>query len=363
MVRTPKPFLPPHCPRRDCLFHYQPIGWRWRKAGFHRRLSPPYRVQRYTCVDCGASFSSQSFQTTYWLKRPDLLATVFFGIISCSSYRQIARQLGVSHTTVMRLAERLGRHCLLFQQQFLTRIQHLDEPIVADGFETFEFSQYTPVHFNVAVGARSHFAYGFTDSELRRKGRMTRVQKARRGFLERTFGRPDPKAIEKEMAELLRLLPEGEVDLRTDEHLAYPRAVRRSGRLVKHSVTSSKEARTAHNPLFPVNLWDLLIRHSSSNHKRETIAFSKRRQNAAEKLAVLQVWRNFLKSFSEKKQDSTPAMRLGLARGKLSVVDVLEERLFVSRVGLPVRLQRYYFRETFTRRIPNGRIHDCILAF
>jgi hypothetical protein len=37
---------------------------------------------------------------------------------------------------------------------------------------------------------------------------------------------------------------------------------------------------TAQNPLFPVNLADLLLRHSSANHKRETIAFSKRRQGA-----------------------------------------------------------------------------------
>ena len=56
-----------------------------------------------------------------------------------------------------------------------------------------------------------------------------------------------------------------------------------------------------------MNLLDLLIRHSSANHKRETIAFSKRRQSAAERLFVLVVWRNYLKSFSERKRDATPA--------------------------------------------------------
>jgi hypothetical protein len=239
----------------------------------------------------------------------------------------------------------------------------LREPIVADGFETFEYSQYFPFHFNVAVGAHSHFLYRFTDSPLRRKGRMTPHQKARREILEKTLGRPDPKAIEKEMAELLRLLPKGRIVLKTDEHTAYPRAIRRSGRQVAHSVTSSKQARTARNPLFPVNLVDLLIRHSSSNHKRETIAFSKRRQNAAEKLAILQVWRNFLKCFSEKKQDATPAMRLGLTDRKLTVGDVLKERLFVSRTALPVRLGRYYFREILTRMVPQGRLHNKTYAY
>jgi hypothetical protein len=262
----------------------------------------------------------------------------------------------------MDITAHLARHSLLFQEQFLQRLR-LREPVVADGFETFEYSQYFPFHFNVAVGARSHFLYQFTDSPLRRKGRMTVRQKVRREILERTVGRPDPKAIEKEMAELLRLLPEGGIDLRTDEHPAYPRAVRRSGRSVIHSVTPSKQARTTRNPLFPVNLVDLLIRHSSSNHKRETIAFSKRRQNAIEKLAILQVWRNFLKSFSERKQDATPAMRLGLTDRKWTVGEVLEERLFVTRIGLPVRLRSYYFRNTVTRMIPRGRIHERVFAF
>ena len=48
------------------------------------------------------------------------------------------------------------------------------------------------------------FVY-FTDSELRRKGRMTTQQKARRGQLERQFDRPDPQAVRKDMTELLRV--------------------------------------------------------------------------------------------------------------------------------------------------------------
>ena len=85
-------------------------------------------------------------------------------------------------------------------------------------------------------------------------------------------------------------------------------------RTLTHATTRSTVARTPHNPLFPVNLLDLLIRHSSANHKRETIAFSKRRQSAAERLFVLVVWRNYLKSFSERKRDATPAQRLGIYR-------------------------------------------------
>jgi hypothetical protein len=289
---------------------------------------------------------------------------LFYRSLGCSALRQIARELDVAPSTVMRQIERLGRHCLLFQH---LHTPHLEEPLVIDGFESFEFSQYFPFHLNLAVGAHSHFLYAFTDAELRRKGRMTRAQKARRTHLEHKLGRPDPKAIEKEVAELLRIvLPSGgSVEIRSDEHQAYLRAFRRvvGLDLTRHQVVSSKRPRNRWNPLFPVNLFDLLIRHSGANHKRETIAFSKRRQAAAERLAILQVWRNFMKSFSEKKRDASPAERLGLLKGKLSVKELLKGRLFPSLVVLPERLMRYYRREIGTRQIPNSRRHALGYAY
>ena len=77
---------------------------------------------------------------------------------------------------------------------------------MVDGFESFEHSQYYPFHANLAVGAESHFLYAFSDAELRRKGRMTPFQKAKRARLEARFGRPDPRAIEHAVAALVRML-------------------------------------------------------------------------------------------------------------------------------------------------------------
>ncbi len=265
---------------------------------------------------------------------------------------------------MLRQTIRLGRHCLLFHERLRPK-GPLREPIAFDGFESFEFSQYTPVHFHVAVGTGSHFLYGFTDSELRRKGRMTEAQRARRTELERRLGRPDPRSIEREVCELLAmLLPENSrADLVSDEHPAYPRALRPlRGRIAAHRTVASRVARTPQNPLFPVNLLDLLVRHSSANHKRETIAFSKRRQSAAERLWIFAVWRNCVKSFSERKRDASPAERLGLLPRRLAVHEILEPRLFRSRIALPERLRRYYDREAQTRRIPNGQAYGMRLA-
>ena len=357
-------FAPPFCPNPVCRFPADSGGWRFKKKGFFVRRARPRRIQRYLCTHCGRSFSSQTFHPTYWLKRPEVFAGLLLRVLACSGYRQIAREMGIAPTTVLRQVERLGRHCLLFHECHRPR-GPLGEPLVVDGFESFEYSQYHPLHFHTAVGAHSQFFHAFTDSELRRKGRMTVRQKKRRAKLEARLGRPDPRSIEREMAALIGLVvPEqGVAEIRSDEHPAYPRALRRlAGRQIDHRVTPSKRPRTPHNPLFPVNLLDLLIRHSSANHKRETIAFSKRRQCAAYRLAILMVWRNYLKSVSERRQDPTPAQRLGILERKLSVDDVLAERLFPTRIHLPDRLAQYYWRRVPTRRIPNAPEHRLTYA-
>jgi transposase-like protein len=365
VIHEPRGFTPPFCPNPGCAFHRDPRGWRFKRAGCFVRRARPQRIDRYRCSRCRRSFSSQTFSTTYWLRDPTLPRAVMLRLLACSALRQIARDLGVSPATVQRHAERLGRHCLLFHERLRPKGPPT-EPLAIDGFESFEFSQFSPTHFHTAVGTRSHFIHGFTDSELRRKGRMTPAQRRRRAALESQLGRPDPKSIEREMGALLALvIPAGShAVLHSDDHPAYPRALRHlPDRVFDHRTTPGRAARTPHNPLFAVNLLDLLIRHSSANHKRETLAFSKRRQGAIERLWLLVVWRNTIKAFSERRQDATPAQRLGLLPRRLRPEDVLAERLFPSRIALPERWARYYRRDIPTRRLPNARTHRATYAF
>jgi transposase-like protein len=341
-----------------------PAGWRWVRFGSFSRQCLPRTVPRFRCRHCGSTFSSQSFSTTYYLKRPDLLEPIFHRLLSCAGYRQIAREARCSPTTVMGQAARLGRHALLFLHEHRPQVV-VSEPLVIDGFESFAYSQYHPLHLNTAVGADSHYAYGFTLTELRRKGRMTTAQRRRRAWLEARFGRPDPKALEIDIAELIRLSAPGDYPLtiRSDEHLAYPRALRRlRPRTVRHECTPSVKARTPSNPLFPVNLLDLLLRHNSANHKRETIAFSKRHQSALDRAAILVLWRNFVKPFSENHGGGTPAMRIGLRDRPLTVRELLKGRLFPGRVRLQQPWEHYYRRQIPTRRIRNPRRHELRLA-
>ena len=363
MPNTTTAFTPPFCPNPDCHSRTSSQPWRYKKKGFFERDVRPRRVQRYLCHHCHRNFSSQTFATDYWLRRNDLLEPVFHRLVSCSGLRQIARETGVSHTTIRRLADRLGRHCLLFHERMRPE-ETPNEPLVLDGFRTFEHSQYWPMDIHLLIGP-SHFVYGFNDAELRRSGAMRPTQRVKRQILEKKFGRPDPKATQKQVEELLRRVvpPGGTVVLRSDEHPAYPRAMKRlSDRRFHHEATSSKEARTTANPLFPVNLADLLLRHSSANHKRETIAFSKRRQGALYRVAIWAVWRNYIKDRSENRRVGPPAVALGLIRRAMTVAQVLAERCFPDKVRISGWLARCYFGRIATRTIPTCHSHRAIYA-
>ena len=350
---TPRvpPKAPPFCPNPRCRFHCGDTrSWRCVRKGTFSTARREASTQRYICRECGRSFSTRTFRPTYWMKRPELFLKVARGLVSCSGYRQMAAGFNCSPQTVARHAARLGRQALLFHEEMRSK-QPLNEPLALDSFVSFVFSQYFPVHFHFAIGRESHFVYGFTESEVRRSGSMTKTQKARRAWLEEKLGRPDPKAREKDVAALLEIVGEhaGRIDLTTDEDQAYPRAIRRSGLPVNQSTISSRALRTSRNPLFAVNLMDLQARHAGANHKRETIAFSRTVQGAIERMWLTIVWKNYVKSFSEKKRGPTPAQRAGFTDRAWTFRQIFRKRRFPDRVVLPLRWRPHFEGATTTR--------------
>ncbi|MDX1650812.1 MAG: hypothetical protein R3263_13245 [Myxococcota bacterium] len=361
--RAAEPSRPPFCPNPACDSHAESGPWRFVKKGFFQRPSDRARIQRYACRHCRRSFSSQTFSLTYWLRRRDLLATLFFRLRGGSGLRQFAQELGAAHSTIQRQAARVGRHGLLLHERL--RPCRPTEPLVLDGLRTLEAGHYWPFDLNVVVGV-SHFVYGFNDAELRRGGTMTKRQRRHRKRLEARHGRPDPRATRKAVRELVgRVVPPGtEALIYSDEHKSYPVALRAlPDRRIRHERISSRRARTARNPLFPANLLDLLIRHGSANHKRETIAFSKRRQGALWRMAAFVVWRNYMKASSERRQTPPPGVAVGVIPRALTVTEVLGERLFPWRQELGGWLQRCYEGRIATRALPRNRVHDLRYAF
>jgi transposase-like protein len=351
---------PPHCPNANCPFHdHLRTEWAYKRSGYFRRQAPPTRIRRYQCKHCGVTFSSQTFSVTYYLKRPDILAQLMTKTTGGMANRQAADDLGVAPNTVDMQLNRLGRHCLLLHKHFLDQLRRLSI-LGLDGFESFELSQYHPFHFHLAVDCQSALFLGFTDSPLRRKGSMTPGQRRRRRELEARFGRPDPQAVRKDVQELLEIVvdPSVEVTIRSDLHRSYPPAIRAYGGRTRHEVTSSREYRDRHNALYEINLLDLLIRHAAANHRRQTIAWAKRRQAAALRLMVFLVWRNYVRLRWRKQGKQTPAMEAGLLDRPLTVQEVLGQRLFVTKANLRGRWREYYWGEVTTPALGRNRRYD-----
>ncbi|MEZ4651249.1 MAG: hypothetical protein R3E97_21150 [Candidatus Eisenbacteria bacterium] len=191
------------------------------------------------------------------------------------------------------------------------------------------------------------------------------------------MGRPDPKAVEDGVTRLLESLlqfaDEGTLVFESDEHPAYPRAMRkviamartlRPKLSIHHGTTSSRTRRTKRNPLFPVNLADLLLRHCQANHRRETIAFSKRRMAAISRAQVFRVWRNWIKRRRENGGPDTAAMYVGLERSPLDWNHVFRERLFPAHASLTNWQCRYYVGAVWTRVLgTRQRSHKLVRAF
>ena len=357
-------WIPPHCPSTTCKYHNDlQSGWKWKHFGYYRRQTEPKRIRRFQCLACRVTFSSQTFSATYWLKRPEIISRLMTKVVGGMCNSQIATDLKASPAAIDRQIYRLGRHCQLFHLEKM-KARPKFKKVVFDSFVTFEHSQYHPYHIHLAVDRQTAFIPYFTDSEVRRSGRMTVEQKAKREVIEKVRGRPDPQAVRKDVHELLRVVSanSSEMILHSDEHQAYPRAMRELVCRFRHIVTSSKQHRDRWNRLFEINLLDLLIRHAEAEHKRETIAYSKRRNAGLWRLVIFLVWKNYIRPKRVRKCTETPAMLLGVCSQRLTVDEVLGRRLFWVRVGLEGRWRQYYWGEVETRALKVNRRHELKYA-
>jgi len=362
----PCPSTPLFCPNPDCRFHHrQPEPWPYQKYGYYPRQKPPYSVQRYRCRHCGRCFADQTFKATYWLKCPEHLIEVQKHAVSGAANRQIARILRCAPTTVDNHLARLGRHCILLHRHFMQNVSTFSD-IVVDGLVTFERSQYHPFEIVAAVDRDTSFVIHFAEAERRRSGRMTAYQKKKRAKLEALYGKARPRAVRDAVTEVLHqaLAGASKAQLWSDEHTTYPRVVRTIDWCeVDHRTVNSKVIRTFSNPLFEVNCLDMLLRHCLKNHTRETIGFCRRRQDSIYRMAIMLVWRNYIKLRRERRCSVTPAMLLGLTDRAHLEEELVCGRLFVSHYELPRLWDDYYWRRVRTRALKVNRVHGLRYAF
>jgi hypothetical protein len=371
-----EPFAPPFCASPACRYHF-PSGapyTQFSSWGSYHTLAFG-QVPRFRCTACGATFSRQTFSTNYYAKRILDYEDIVGRLCSCENLSAIARALQASTDTVSNRISRASRQALAFESaQASTR--RPEENLAADGFESFCVSQYFPNNITILVGSRSQFVYEADHATLRRKGRMTPIQRARREGLDRV-ARPDPRGIEKSFArvagESLRVLSDScqpGLKLWTDEHQAYPRALRGSsclaalcglGRL-EHLKVSSRAARTRSNPLFPVNYLDRELRKDLHEHVRETTCFGRNVNRQMERLSVYLWWHNFRKVHRAREGPRSHAEVAGydLVRIKEGLKSIWRRRAWLSLTDLTESMLDSWLRG---RRTPLRRGDDYLPRF
>lgn len=367
-------FSPPFCASPLCELHSsssslpytQYVSW-----GFYPTKAFG-QVPRFRCSRCGRTFSSQTFSLDYYAKRLLDYEGIAQRLSSCESLSAIGRASCASTDCISNRISRASRQALAFESE-LASSRHPDEDLAADGFESFCVSHFYPNNITILVGSESQFVYAADHATLRRKGRMTEAQKARRAELDQGL-KPDPKGIERSFSrvarESLRVLSDGSrpsLSLWTDQHKAYPRAIRNSACMsalggigrIRHRTVSSRAARTRDNPLFPVNYLDRELRKDLHEHVRETTCFGRNVNRQMERLSLYLWWHNFRKLHRARGDPRSNAEVAGYDQGRVDegLSQIWKRRAWLSLTDLTESMLDTWLRG---RKSPALERIDCL---
>jgi len=186
------------------------------------------------------------------------------------------------------MAERLGRHAILFHARSRSQLPALNETIVHDHWEVFVGRQDRALGVGTAVGAQSWFVYDIDPAPHRGSGR--RPDRKTAGAATTSANRSYIQSIKRTFRGLIPHVSEGQplvcnVDGRKDYQVAarahdllsrvdlrvYPNPKRGP-----KGTPRSPEAIERDRAMFPVDQLHQLLRHSCSDHKRESVAESAR---------------------------------------------------------------------------------------
>lgn len=366
-------FLPPFCPARGCENHRKPVRneW-WRRRGFYSTRAFGL-VPRFQCRSCGKTFSTQTFRLDYYAKKLVDYRALLRLFTNSMSLRGASRCTSLSLGSVQNRLERLDREALALHAELRRQAAPL-EAVCADGFVSFDVSQFFPSEITISVTSDSQFFLDLSHATHRRSGKMTEKQKRRAaelyarftfewGGVRRTF-REILDSIERERPPG----PGRPLILITDEKPDYEEILRghslslRQDRQhrVDHIKVSSKVPRTYANPLFASNYLDREIRKDQANHRRETTCFSRNVANGMSRLSLYLIAHNYLKKFRIKARVEDTRVHAEAAGLHPELLEprlraLFESRTFLSRIGLPPTLLRIWRKDFVTPLLESPR--------
>ncbi|KAA3608176.1 MAG: hypothetical protein DWQ01_13980 [Planctomycetota bacterium] len=271
-------FQPSHCPWPRCPSRHDKASSHIQRRGFFRTRHQP-KVQRFLCLVCKRSFSTQTFRLDYRLRYPDLHLKVFWENVSKVTLRQSGRKLKVDRKTIAHRLHLLGVH--------------------AEAFHTDKLRQ--------PAGAGFHGPFQLDEPESRK-------------LVTRCF-------------EILQraLPPEVALELQSDRKQLYGSVLAKvfeGERPYRWRRESSKTRRDNRNMLFPINHTLAQMRDSISRLVRRNWGVSKQCAWLRRHLWVWLIWRNYVRPVTVKPRVPTPAQIAGVCSKPLTAEDVFTWRIF-----------------------------------
>lgn len=329
-------FRPDRCPRPDCPSlvsgHH-----RWCFKGHFLRACDGRFVQRFLCLECQRTFSTQTFRLDYRLRKPRLNLTLLGPFISKVTHRQAARILGCSRGTVAHRLELLGEHCERFHRWRLSRARgrlSVSAIFQLDELETFEHDRrLAPVTMPVLIERKSYFVVDVKTAALPARGGLRKRDRERQKAREQLHGRRrsgSVRAVESCIRTLSMLMRLGaSIRVQTDRKEAYPSILKRHfQRGILHERHSSTARRNYANPLFPINHTLAMMRDGISRLVRRTWAASKLKEKLERHAWIWAVWRNYVRTVTNKTRSTTPAMALGVEEKRWRMSEICAWRVF-----------------------------------
>jgi hypothetical protein len=306
------------------------VGKFFRRKGFYYPKCRSDGVPRFRCRSCGRDFSFQTFRHDRGDQKPWCNEQVFLLLCSGVSLRQIGRLVKIDIHSVQGKKRKMGRTFGPLHHNLCPRLP-ADRTYLLDEEETYEAASIRPLTLPVLVEQENWFMVATAVGSIRRLARTGSRRRLQQEREERLHGRrPDQsrECVRKVLSELARLVPEGNLVLRSDDKATYGVLAKELfGNRLRHEVTPGTLIRRTHNPLFAVNTTLAMSRDNCGRLRRKSWLVTKKAERLQNHMLVFTIYRNYVRRrFNYDKEHQTPAQRLGLLPRNLQPAEALAWR-------------------------------------
>ncbi len=333
-------FVPLYCPRATCPSHVS-TPFTWQRKGSYLRKVDQRIVQRFHCLACRSSFSSQSFRVDYRLQKPWLPLLVFQALVAKTTLRQTARSIGCKLDTVLHHLRLVGNQGYWTHDAFLTRHKArgsgLSGTFQLDELETFETDRrLRPLTVPVLVQRKTWFVVHAASGTMPARGNLRPFDQMRKERYEKQFGRRVSRSTEATtecVVALERHLAQGaDFCIQTDRKKTYPSIFRSVfGRSIGHNWISSTARRDRSNLLFTINNCLAQARDNISRLVRRNWGHSKLERNLRWHLWAWILYRNYVREITCSSRSVSAASAAGVTSRRLSARELLQWRSELPR--------------------------------